>query len=321
MSRSVTLLLLSLLLVAPNHVAASGGETIATAPVITSVPYDDAGTTCGHLDDYDVACPATSSAPDVVWAYQPTTDAVVTVDFCGSWYDGKAYVYDGSVDNVVACDDNSCFEGQPRILHLPTYAGHTYYIVMDGSNGACGDYVFALRAEPPPCTVQCPAGAMLENEPPCQDGYQDHYDAGCFGGGWVPVPAQSTCADVCGQACTFLTGGVSYRDEDWYTLVAAGGDVTLLAETEFEAFVYLFYVPHCGPYQYDYVESAPCEPVTLTRAFVEGQEFWIMVVPVWQTGVPPSSYHLNVCGIENVPTPVNHTTWGRIKATYRNEAR
>jgi len=49
-----------------------GGETIATAIVIGSMPFTDTGNTSDNIHDYDEACTYTgSTSPDVVYAYTP----------------------------------------------------------------------------------------------------------------------------------------------------------------------------------------------------------------------------------------------------------
>ena len=52
-----------------------GGDTIADATVIPSLPYYDTGTTVGYTDDYDFVCPYEGLiSPDVVYAFTPTVD-------------------------------------------------------------------------------------------------------------------------------------------------------------------------------------------------------------------------------------------------------
>ena len=52
----------------------SGGETIADAVPIGSLPFSDTGATCDNVDDYDEACPYGSTSPDVVYAFTPAAD-------------------------------------------------------------------------------------------------------------------------------------------------------------------------------------------------------------------------------------------------------
>ena len=67
------------------------GDTIETATVIPSLPFNDTGTTTGFDDDYDEACPFTSTSPDVVYAFTPVVTGPIVIDLCGSSYDTKLY--------------------------------------------------------------------------------------------------------------------------------------------------------------------------------------------------------------------------------------
>ncbi|MEE9553076.1 MAG: carboxypeptidase regulatory-like domain-containing protein, partial [candidate division Zixibacteria bacterium] len=93
----------------PN-VILQGGDNIGNATVITSLPYNDAGTTSGYANDYDEICPYSgSTSPDVVYAYTPGSNQMVDITLCnGSAYDTKLYVYENSAGNTIACNDDTC---------------------------------------------------------------------------------------------------------------------------------------------------------------------------------------------------------------------
>ncbi len=126
-----------------------GGETIAGAVAVPSIPYTDTGNTCDNVDDYDEVCDyPDSNSPDVVYAYVPTLDGVIDIDLCYSSYDTKLYVYEGSYTpgNPYACNDDywdgngDCLEYSSFLPSVPVAAGTTYFIVVDGYDGDCGDY-------------------------------------------------------------------------------------------------------------------------------------------------------------------------------------
>ncbi|MBU1707268.1 hypothetical protein KKG05_11675 [bacterium] len=135
-----------------------GGETCATAPAISGpFPYTDTGNTSNNIDDYYVGewgdgCPyATSSAPDVVYAYTPAANITVDIDLSASSYDTKLYVYDNcSTEHVVACDDDGGGSFTSKITNLGLTASVTYYIVVDGYGSSSGAYSMTIYEVIPP---------------------------------------------------------------------------------------------------------------------------------------------------------------------------
>ena len=154
------------------------GDTAADPFVITALPFTATGNTCSFVNDYDYACPYVgSTSADVVYKYVALWDMVLHIDLCAATYDTKVYVYDSNM-NVIACNDDYC-EYQSFVRCVPTTAGNTYYIVVDGYGGSCGNYVLALPEYSPRCVIECPPDVMLEGEPDCYDGYNDVYNGGC----------------------------------------------------------------------------------------------------------------------------------------------
>jgi hypothetical protein len=122
-----------------------GGENIATAIPIIALPFNDVGFTCDNVNDYDVACSSASTSPDVVYSYTPSVNQIVDINLCGSAYDTKVFVFENSPDVLVACDDDHYYPGDfcgawiSAIFNLSLTAGNTYYIVIDGWGGDCGN--------------------------------------------------------------------------------------------------------------------------------------------------------------------------------------
>lgn len=303
-----------------------GGDTIGDATVIPSIPYYDGGNTCGYVNDYDEICPYSgSTSPDVVYAFAPGASIAVAIDLCDSQYDTKVYVYQNAVGNLIACnDDASCgYSGwQSHIDEVVMTPGNTYYIVVDGYGGACGDYSLAVT-EVVPCEVPCPAGAQIEGEPPCVDNYYDSYNGGCNSTGYTTVLAQDAgCATVCGKSCTYLYQGSSYRDTDWYTMNALGGNVTVLGQAEFPFLMFIIYGPSgqnvtCSNYTLLSGTGNPCVDVNISYSLVAGVEFWVWAGPSVFTGITEKNYVFTVCGIEGGVVPTEETTWGAIKNSYK----
>jgi len=143
----------------------TGGETIATATPIATLPYSDVASTCGAINNYDEICPyGPATSPDVVYSYSPTVAEVLTVQLCDSYYDTKLFVYQDSYTPGVpyACNDDGCAGPNYPYAWLSTVTisvtpGHTYYFVVDGYGGGCGTYV--LLVEPlVTCDITCPPG-------------------------------------------------------------------------------------------------------------------------------------------------------------------
>ncbi len=127
-----------------------GGNTVATATVISVLPYNDFGITSGYTNDYDEVCPYTgSTSPDVVYSFTPSGDIINGfVSLCGyTYYDSKLYIYENTVTpgSPYACNDDYCTSavGQSYVSELSGLnftSGNTYYIVVDGYGGDSGNY-------------------------------------------------------------------------------------------------------------------------------------------------------------------------------------
>ncbi len=295
-----------------------GGETIESAKEIFGLPFADEGNTCDNMNDYDEACPWSGSvAPDVVYELTTPYDLVAAISLCNSAYDTKLYVYAGSPDSLVACNDDGCPEFQSRIESVALEEGITYYVVVDGYGDDCGDYLIEMT-ETPPCIVACPDGGQAEGEPPCQDGYADTYNSGCFGVGWTSVYGQEDgCADVCGRGCTYVSEGQEFWDYDWFQCHAAGGAVLAGIEAEFPVAFYMVYSTDCEDLQFISTYRDPCYSGNLMRVFETAEEFWLIVHPSVLTGIPESDYLIHVCGIQEPPVPVAPSTWGGIKELFK----
>jgi len=125
-----------------------GGDTIEAATAIAALPFSDTGNTCGFVNDYDEVCPYTgSTSPDVVYSLATGSDCVIDITLCnGSAYDTKLYVYEDTwtPGNPYACNDDYCTGYVSQIDALALGGGHTYFIVVDGYYGDCGDYIIDI---------------------------------------------------------------------------------------------------------------------------------------------------------------------------------
>jgi hypothetical protein len=203
------------------------------------------------------------------------------------------------------------------------FAGHTYYIVVDGYGGQCGDYVLAIEEIDcsGPCDVICVG--VPEGEPTCYDGYDDQYNGGCSSLTWSYIPAGPGPFVVCGEGGVFDFGGSTYRDTDWYLIYPCGGvPISITVEAEFGVlFGFVEGVPECtNPGFLSYAFADQCTPSTLTEYLPCGS-FAIFVStdewdPAYACGL---EYSLTVEGYTEHcdPTPVESMSWARVKSLYR----
>lgn len=178
-----------------------GGEDCGTAtPLIPGVVYT--GNTGLNNNDFDYSIQSVGS-PDVVFSYSPATDELLTLSLCGSGFATFLHYY---VDDCIGAPvtwsaGDFCGIEEPNQAKLychPFLAGHTYYIVVDGSGLASGGYRFEASVCPP-----CPR--------PLND------DCVNAGGPYFPpatITGNSTCAT---QDCHLLTlhEGYDAQGETW----------------------------------------------------------------------------------------------------------
>ncbi|MBN2227149.1 MAG: VCBS repeat-containing protein [candidate division Zixibacteria bacterium] len=123
-----------------------GGDDLANATVITTLPATLSGSTVGYTNDYEAFggdCSRTY-APDVVYAYTPPQDYTMSLRSCDSDYWVKLFIFEEYEDNLIACNQysDSCLpEYRGEIYNLEIDSGKTYYIIVDGGiGGLSGDY-------------------------------------------------------------------------------------------------------------------------------------------------------------------------------------
>jgi hypothetical protein len=255
-----------------------GGDNVASATVIGALPYSNTGTTSGYLNDYDETCPFSGgTAPDVVYSYTPATSGCVSIDLCGSSYDTKVYVYENAVTlgNPFACNDDYYVSGDPcgsfvsALFGLALTGGNTYYFVVDGYGINNGNYIINVTSCAPSCVVECPAGAIDEDEACGED-----LNGGCN----AAVPAYTPISNgdvVCGTAWA----DANSRDTDWYELIIdAPKTITWSVTAEFP--VYAFIIEGnfgCdGSYIMAQGQALPCSTAVATATVPPGK-YWLWV--------------------------------------------
>jgi subtilisin-like proprotein convertase family protein len=136
-----------------------GGDACLDAVAVNALPFCDDGTTVGYTNDYAGSCSINGTSGDVVYSYTPTTTVVVTISLLGTSFDSRLYVTDGCPDVgvEVGCNDDNGGTLQSCLENLTLAAGQTYYIVVDGYNGAAGDYTIHISEDGICGTGACPA--------------------------------------------------------------------------------------------------------------------------------------------------------------------
>lgn len=119
-------------------------------------------------------CVATDTAPDRVFQWTPAVSGSATISTCGGTtsFDTALYVRSSSCDgSELACNDDTtgCWTTEPNDHHgsrlaLQVVAGQTYFIVVDGFEGASGAFTLSIvppAAGPPTSTLTATPVATL----------------------------------------------------------------------------------------------------------------------------------------------------------------
>jgi hypothetical protein len=169
------------------------------------------GNTCGAGNDCSLR-----PSEDQIWEVTIPTDGIWTFGLCATSPAWDTYIYLGTTacSADIAENDDGCGYPLSKIGPVSLTAG-TYYLTIEGfSSTYCGAYQLDIT-EAPPCIVTCPPNATPEGEPVCFDGYVDNFNGGC--NSTPNVYSEVTLGEtVCGAGGDYVTGGLNYRDTDWY---------------------------------------------------------------------------------------------------------
>lgn len=303
-----------------------GGDTIASATIIAALPYNDAGTTAGYVDDYAGTCVYDNGAPDVV--YRVTVPAGVTgldISLCGSTYDSGLFVLDSSLVQI-ACNDDYCGL-QSQLDNVPVTAGQMYYIIVDGYSSASGSYTMSVEPHVP-CIIACPTDGMAEGEPPLVPEYDDVYNGGCnadnqrfqhiqgaMNGSSIPTGTRI----LCGKSGWYSYAGSQYRDTDWFTLTA-NGTVEVTADAEYATYIFELSPQDCASVAVaQQATVGPCAEGFMTIPAAVHSTVWFWVGPTVfasPDGTTEYDYVVWFSGLSPEVVATEATTWGSLKALY-----
>lgn len=280
----------------------------ATCPgtVVTGVPYTDSGTTVGmgneYAEDSSATCVNFSNAPEVVYAFTPSSSQTYTVNTEGSSYDTYLYITTGGGcpgNTHVACDDDNG-TGVLSSISVFMLAGQTYFIFVDGYNTSSGNYVLNILGN---CSIECQPTDVLECAGEFQGPGNETTDCngGCdntfFGGveSWQEISPYQT---ICGRGFTYLAdAGNSRRDVDGYRLTlteACSLSVTVRAEFPCQVYVTSGSCPWNIPYASPAWTYA-CSTVTFVTQCFQPGTYSVLILPSVFTGLnSPQEYRARV---------------------------
>jgi hypothetical protein len=313
-------ILLSAPVIAAPHATLVGGESFDSAVSIPSLPFTDTGYTCGFANDVEapLATCGLANGPDVFYTYTPTFDQCVRMDLCNSQYNTMLEVFDAS-HTLVECNDNY-FPDRPEcgltslVKHVHLTGGQQYFIAVDGFAGDCGNYQMAVSECPPACSTECPAGAIVEQEPPCGLNNPPSNDCSVF-----DLPCSDTELVWCGTY-GFYTSPVDSEltndlDTFRFTLTAPSTVTACVCGPQGSFVEFSTYIPDCYGTSLGRDSSEPGEAACVTVSLPAGT-YRIGVTDDYSApcGTP---YVMRVSGLTCPPVAATPTTWANMKRLYR----
>jgi hypothetical protein len=187
----------------PANDLCDGAITVNCGDVVT-------GSTISATGDFIAPdCTFGDASGGGVWYTFTGTGAPWSITLCGSDYDTYLSLYSGPDCATLICEDanddgDNCGDVSSELVDVPTVAGATYYILINGYDGDIGNYELTVTSSPP--------------------ANDDCADAISIGSGTHSGTTSCATTDVapsCGTAADSPAGGV------WYTYsTACSSDIT-----------------------------------------------------------------------------------------------
>jgi len=185
---------------------ASGGDECADAVVASlgANPFDTTLATPSDNEPTDELCAGTfldwGGSQDIWMVWTADADGLASFSACdAASYDTSMALYEGSCDNLVACNGDStvetgCQQYYSGIYDYPVTAGESYYVRMGGWNGATGAGTVTISLLGGDTTAAC-----CFEDGTCADATSD--ECAALGGSWnssgdcstVTCPVLITC--------------------------------------------------------------------------------------------------------------------------------
>ncbi len=165
------------------------------------------------VDSYSCA-PWNETGPEYAYVFHATTNSAITVTLTGLNSDLDLFLI---ADQNGQCDTTSCVASGETSVTFQSEQGQTYYLVVDGKNGASGPFSISLQ-----CGV-CGDGAVDPGEE-CDDGNRtdgdgcssscvlEHCGNGTRDAGEECDDGNNVDCDGCSATCTLETCGNGLRE-------------------------------------------------------------------------------------------------------------
>jgi hypothetical protein len=285
----------------------------------SALPFSDLGqTTCGRGNNYDATCMGYyDGGEDII--YQLNVASTVTLDIT---LDPKTSTWTGfSVFDLCPADPAAiCLYSKTNTgasvytLEGAILAAGTYYIMVDTwPSPTCITSFDLTIVEVIPCVVECPAGALQENEADIANEGADVTNGGCN----IATPLFTPIAvgdTYCGKINTYTVGTAQTRDTDWYRVDLSATNslwsLTWTVTAEFNVLIFLVDAGTENCTDYTIISSTTalkCVPAVLTATNLQPKVYYVLVMPNAFTGYPsnlgPWDYVATLTGVE-LGTPV-----------------
>jgi hypothetical protein len=230
------------------------------ATIIPSLPYADAGTTTGRVDNWTSNCTGTVS-PDVIYVLMVPSAMPIVAALTGTTFDATLDVLTGGNcpgSTYVVCDRGTNVSN--AALTFQAAPNTPYYIIVD--NVLNGNYVLHVSQA---CPVPCQPGDVLE----CADvPGPNHQSQDCNGGCWNTfwggnaIFQPLSCGQTfCGHMFTYQ-GTQILSDYDWFSFsLAESCSVRVTVDAQFQ-WSALVEAAGCPVEYLGFGYGPPCTPVT-----------------------------------------------------------
>lgn len=132
----------------PNNDDCANAIPIACGDVVS-------GNTSQATPDGAPFCGTSNSAPGVWYKLPGNTGQLVTASLCGSAYDTKLSVYEGSCGNLICVGGNDDACGFQSEIQFASTSGTDYYILVHGFGSSVGNFDLAITCAIPPANNDC----------------------------------------------------------------------------------------------------------------------------------------------------------------------
>lgn len=169
-----------------------------------------AGNTTGYTADVAPTCGTSDGTGGGLWYKSTATCTAMTASMCGSGYDTKIRVYEGSCATPICVVGNDDFCGLSSQVSWVSTPGTTYYILVHGYGSSQGAYSLAITCSGVCCTGTAPVAEFSAPTTVCEGTTAQFMDAStCNPTSWSwsfpgGTPATSTLQN---PIVTYATAG------------------------------------------------------------------------------------------------------------------